>query len=25
VTHIAFRSYSSADTESAFDIGIDGD
>ncbi|WP_298178422.1 Lrp/AsnC ligand binding domain-containing protein [Saccharomonospora sp.] len=23
VTHIAFRSYSSADTESAFDIGID--
>lgn len=24
-THIAFRSYSSADTESAFEIGIDGD
>ncbi|EHR49751.1 transcriptional regulator [Saccharomonospora marina XMU15] len=24
-THIAFRSYSSADTRSAFDIGIDGD
>lgn len=24
-THIAFRSYSSADTESAFDIGIDDD
>ena len=24
VTHIAFRSYSRADTESAFDIGVDG-
>lgn len=24
-THIAFRSYSSADTQSAFDIGVDGD
>jgi DNA-binding Lrp family transcriptional regulator len=24
VTHIAFRSYSKADTESAFDIGVDG-
>jgi DNA-binding Lrp family transcriptional regulator len=23
-THIAFRSYSSADTESAFDIGVEG-
>ncbi|SFQ36743.1 AsnC family protein [Amycolatopsis arida] len=24
-THIAFRSYSRADTETAFDIGVDGD
>ncbi|WP_199430188.1 Lrp/AsnC family transcriptional regulator [Qaidamihabitans albus] len=24
-THIAFRSYSSADTETAFAIGVDGD
>ncbi|MFC4000811.1 Lrp/AsnC family transcriptional regulator [Prauserella oleivorans] len=24
-THIAFRSYSSADTESAFEIGIESD
>ncbi|WP_116052019.1 Lrp/AsnC family transcriptional regulator [Amycolatopsis palatopharyngis] len=24
-THIAFRSYSRADTETAFDIGADGD
>ncbi len=24
VTHIAFRSYSRADTESAFDIGVEG-
>ncbi|GAB3502394.1 Lrp/AsnC family transcriptional regulator [Amycolatopsis cihanbeyliensis] len=24
-THIAFRSYSSADTEAAFSIGADGD
>lgn len=24
-THIAFRSYSRADAETAFDIGIDGD
>lgn len=24
-THIAFRSYSRADTESAFAIGVDGD
>jgi DNA-binding Lrp family transcriptional regulator len=24
-THIAFRSYSRADTESAFDIGVEGD
>ncbi|MDT8914389.1 Lrp/AsnC ligand binding domain-containing protein [Amycolatopsis sp. PS_44_ISF1] len=24
VTHIAFRSYSSADTDSAFEIGVEG-
>ncbi|WP_340687499.1 Lrp/AsnC ligand binding domain-containing protein [Amycolatopsis coloradensis] len=24
VTHIAFRSYSKADSESAFDIGVEG-
>ncbi|GAA4548409.1 Lrp/AsnC family transcriptional regulator [Amycolatopsis samaneae] len=25
VTHIAFRSYSAAETESAFEIGVEGD
>ncbi|MEC3978372.1 Lrp/AsnC family transcriptional regulator [Amycolatopsis sp. H20-H5] len=25
VTHIAFRSYSKADNDSAFDIGVEGD